>query len=202
MSDSSQFDVQLEEITDYVNRIGDEIVNRNVEGIIETGFQGEEYALTGHNCSHGNHIYVVAGHPALDYFQIYYLLSIKQNVAAQLNTVEKYDIQPDDDVIESIINRSSSEDMDELQFKLYLEIASGDYAVSLTGTDGGALESVEINQKIFPESRSFDIASFNRAVQSTISGGSKARAILANALKISVDAEDPEKTQMRISVPL
>jgi len=86
MPDQSEFDTTLNVLADYVEDIGDQILQENIENILTAEVKGEEYFLTGHRCEgKENSIYIVAGHPDLRYFHVVYALSLGRNIGTRLD---------------------------------------------------------------------------------------------------------------------
>lgn len=199
MSSDDEFLEQLDHLGTLVERIGGTVINRQEEGIVSSEINGQEKELTGHKCLHGHHLYAIAGHPDIEYFQLYYFLSLKDDIAEHISTTTGSDV--DGELVEKLLDRTAREDMEGLKYNLYMDVSSPSYATSLHETKAGSLSVLEINKKLFPNSENFDISTFEEKVQALISGGSRGQAILSNSINVIVDEDNPNGSQVRISYP-
>lgn len=211
MTNPEQFEEVLDNLSRYVQKINDEITAESVEGIAEITYHGEQIELTGHRCIHGAHIYTVAGHPEIEYFNIGYLISLAQNIGNRLPDGIVQRLVTDLDGVEledaryqagvQLLDQVQRQSMDSFKLGLFLIASNTSTATTLENNDEGSLLAYSVSKKIFPYQEDFTISDFEEAAQTVVSTGSRARSVLARGIHLNVDQERPERTELTLSIP-
>ncbi|RZV05077.1 hypothetical protein BDK88_4316 [Natrinema hispanicum] len=209
MPSSEEFDQALDTIAEYVHAIGDEISEENV-GSLTVEVRGEEYELTGHTCvGEEDSVYMIAGHPDLEFFYVVYALSVTGNVANQLDeSIVDGLLEGQEDLDDTVRKRRAAKmllerlprgDMDALKAYTFMFLSSGHNNTLLHSDENGVFEYYTVENQIFPYEDDFSIREVQDAVQSTVTGGRRGNHLLRRTLFIDKDEDDPSESEINLN---
>jgi len=220
MPTQKKFEETLDTLEKYVEEIGDELVESNIEDIASGTVHDEEYSLIGHHCEGDKEsMYVVAGHPDLRFFTVLYFFSIERYVGTQLPDNQINDILNKDEKSRSndetdftdeeryhrqkqvgrlLIERLSDADRAALESYIFMMISSDNNKLFIN-TRKNSINEFTIETRIFPYEERFSISFFYEAVESTVSAGRRGTSLMERTLFVQVDEEDPYNTELELN---
>jgi hypothetical protein len=196
-----EFEIRLDEVASYIEDLGDKVVERNVEDILTTEVDAEEYSLTGHWCKQDGHQYIIAGHPELRFMSCLYAFSIERYVASLLTDEEAEvlgSIEEDyeEDTLESagryILKTLDQEEMRALSNYLYMFVSGGTSRTATHIDEQGVFVRYSVSTLFFPFEESFGIRTFHEGVRSSLTAGRRGHRLLNRTLFIESDEQNPE----------
>lgn len=178
MASSQEFNDGLRIMAEFVDTIGDEIV-QDLSGQTDQGA-----SIDGYQCRHGSHQYQIIGTQIWEYFTIRYPYNAAQHHAALSAAADAKLPSPEGaqeiqvDVDDAAINRSISEirdeiksdELDETRLDLMELLSEPGFAPNLE-MDQELITGFTIDKKVFPYGDGFDISDFENAVQGIVSIG-------------------------------
>lgn len=213
MPDQEKFETALDETASYVMGIGDEIIERNVEGVIEGSVRGEHYSLTGHRCKgDAESTYIVAGHPELQFFSVAYFFSLETYVGAQLpdeladNIVSQVDDDLEQTDIDSkhriagreLLGRVDEGEMAALESYMFMFISGGTNTTVIQTTANGVVIGFAVSTDFFPFEESFSIRDFSEAVKRSVTGGRRGNKLVERTVFTELDEEEDLEARVRL----
>jgi hypothetical protein len=213
MSNQEAFETALDKTADYVEGIGDEVVEENVDSIIEGLVRGEHYSLTGHRCrSNVESTYLVAGHPEFRFFSVTYFFSLNEYVGSQLpneildEIIDQVANEPEQTGTGSkhriagreLLNDVSEQDMAALESYLFMFISGGTNVTHIQTADSGAVTGFVVSTDCFPFEEAFSIRDFSDAVKRTVTGGRRGNKLVERTVFVEPD----EKKELEARVKL
>jgi len=191
MNSSDGYQDALNQVTRYVKTIGDEI-EEEIEGETEDGIP-----ITGYSCSHGTHTYLILATEEDVYFNIQYPVSIDHAVAIKRAPnqgevqISQSDINSARDYIENKLEAVPQSMRREIRTNLIHIISREGVAANLDTTKSINIHGFQLNKKIFPFDKSFNISKFEDTVQRIVNLGWVGKDYLADAYGIK-EERDPE----------
>ncbi|MDY6775362.1 MAG: hypothetical protein SV253_04705 [Halobacteria archaeon] len=196
MPSQREFDTKLRELSNYVERIGDEVTGE-VEG------EADGSPLHGYECDHGGHKYRIIGTQDWEYFILRYSYQIYGDyaVAQKLQRAEVPEASEDQEVNINVdltdqdlqnakqelyqqLSQESQEEVAQVRQKMIQMLSTPESAISFVPDDSQQIHGFNIDRKIFPYSERFCLSEFNRSVQTVVSLGFKGVEYLKNSYGI------------------
>jgi len=214
MPDQEMFETALDETASYVRGIGDEVIERDVEGIIEGSVRGEHYSLTGHRCKgDGQSTYLVAGHPEFRFFSVAYFFSLEKYVGSQLpdeladNIVSQITDDPDQPDPGSkhriagreLLDRVDEGEMAALESYMFMFISGGTNTTVIQTTDNGTISGFVVSTDFFPFEESFSIREFSDTVKRSVTGGRRGNKLVERTVFTELDEKEELEAKVRLN---
>lgn len=208
MPDSKEFEQTLDQLATYVEDVGDEVQEKNVSGIFSMDFQDSEYSFTGHRCTDGNSIYLVAGHQDHRFVSVLYFLSTLVNIGNQLDEETAkavVETPPDEEqelkeeAAEVLLNRVDRPEMEALKTYAFMFIAGSSHETNIYPNEEGSFIAFHTANMIFPYEEEFGIREFYNAVTSVLAAGERGNEILSRTIHVEKDEAEPSKSELNIS---
>jgi hypothetical protein len=206
MPDPETFDKTLEVLASYSEDLGDEVYEKSIPNVLEVTIQDQEYSLTGNRCLREDNRYIIAGHPDLRFVSAVYLLSIKNNLASDLDLDTAEAIAGEDNGDEKETRREAAEklldqiprsDMNSFRSYCYQFISGASHETTFINNDSGSLLLFVVSRDIFPYEDSFGISDFSEAVRSVVSMGERGNRLVGRTLFLDVDEDRPEDSEVK-----
>lgn len=211
MVEQPEFNSTLELLSDYVDQIGDDVIEEGVDDLLAVNIDEEDVWLTGHRCDSGDQIYVVGGHPDLRMMGVVYFFSLKRNLGHLLDdqittsVLNDEDIKPNEDeereekAAEILLDKINRDEMAALRNYAYMMISGSSHETHIYETDSGSITGFNIATMIFPYERSFGIKEFYDAVQTVTEVGERGNRLLSRTTMIDKDEDDPAKSRINLN---
>ncbi|XGI84102.1 hypothetical protein ACEU6E_02320 [Halorutilales archaeon Cl-col2-1] len=212
MPSQREFDTKLRELSNYVERIGDEVTGE-VEG------EADGSPLHGYECDHGGHKYRIIGTQDWEYFILRYSYQIYGDyaVAQKLQRAEvpeasenqevninvdltDQDLQNAKEELYQQLSQESQEEVAQVRQKMIQMLSTPESAISFVPDDSQQIHGFNIDRKIFPYSERFGLSEFNRSVQTVVSLGFKGVEYLKNSYgirNISISQSSTKQDHLR-----
>lgn len=204
---NEEFELTLEQMAGYVEEIGDEVIEKNAEDVIEANLQGEDYSLYGHHCqTKHDRMYLVLGHPEWRFMSTMYYHSLLRHTghlvdeddAKQLANLEndsEEEITSSDEMRDLagryLLDTLDQGEQDALQNYVYMFVSGGTNKTNVF-TEDGVFEHFSVENSFFPFEDSFTIKDFYDAVQSTVTAGDRGWRLLHRTLFVDNEPDEPE----------
>jgi len=208
MSGNISFQRRLKKVKEYVLEIGDVVEESGVDDLIEVEWGNEDYILSGHRCSSGNEIYLVAGHPEIQPLLVFYFLSLTQNVGDQVDEETAKAIleeAPEDEIEmsrqagETLLDKVPRDKMESLKNYTYMYISGSSHSSYLYTNENDSLIGFHTDRLVFPSDGEIQIDDFYDAVVRVIESGSRGSKVLNSSVFVSKDESSPENSQIRLN---
>lgn len=210
MPSPEEFELALTEIREYVEAVGDKVVDERVEGIITTEFFDEEKTFIGHRCESGDGpTYIVAGHPDHRFFLIGYFLSIRQNLANEISeeaarkVLESREVDGEDapklQAIDVLLSEMSEQNMETLTSYLYLMLSSSTVGVNLYFTDDGIIDFYNVGRQIHPYEEKFGLQDFYDALTAVENIGEMGSRLVGRTIWLDTSGNSPEEYSIHLN---
>lgn len=204
MPSREAFEVALAELGEYVEAIGHGVVEERREGVLTAESVGGERALVGHRCeSSGGSTYVVAGHPDLRFFVVGYVLSIRHNLADEMDervareVLEAKDVEvvdsPELPAIDTLLAEIPTEEVDAATSYFYLLLSTPAANVDFHFTDEGLFDFYYVHRQVHPYESDFGLQDFYEAVAAVETVGERGSRLVGRTVRFDSTADSPEE---------
>lgn len=210
MPSREAFEVALAELGEYVEAIGHRVVEERREGVLTAESVGEERPLVGHRCeSSGGSTYVVAGHPDLRFFVVGYVLSIRHNLADEMDervagaVLESRDLPesgggdgadaPELRAVDVLLAEIPAEEVDAATSYFYLLLSTPAADVDLHFTDEGLFDFYYVHRQVHPYESDFGLQDFYEAVAAVETVGERGSRLVGRTVRLDSTADSPEE---------
>lgn len=198
----------LDQLAEYVQQLGDEVVEREIE-VLTAEFGGEEITLTGHICVDDDLAYYIGAHPNLSGVFITFSYSLIDSIAVEIPeehaigvlnsadlTVEDGDPRPV--AAQYLYQSNNAARAQDLARRLRIEKGEVETKLSIALNNYGYPESYNVEIMIFPYEEGFSIKEFYDAVTSVMETGRKMSEVVNAHISLSISEEDPRNTRVNI----
>ncbi len=204
MPSREAFEVALAELGEYVEAIGHRVVEERREGVLTAESVGEERALVGHRCeSSGGSAYVVAGHPDLRFFVVGYVLSIRHNLADEMDervarevlearNVDEGDA-PELRAVDVLLAEIPAGEVDAATSYFYLLLSTPAADIDLHFTDEGLFDFYYVHRQVHPYESDFGLQDFYEAVAAVETVGERGSRLVGRTVRLDSTADSPEE---------
>ena len=207
MPPDETFQADLDRLAEFVEDVGDELQAEAVDDIVELTVRGDPHAMTGHRCSRGENRYVVAGHPALRFVIVAYVLSLTENIGAELDegVAEAIaDAEVDDEAIretaaEQLLDDVPRSQMRSLQSYCYQFVSGSSHQTTMMTNERGSFTTYIVSRDIYPYEETFGIQDFADATRAVVSAGERGSRLLGGTVVVNVDPEAPAQSEIELN---
>lgn len=209
MPDSKDLEETLDQLAKQVEDTGDEVLETHVPDLIEvTVRNNEDYSMHGHRCRTGQNHYYIAGHPDLRFVAVVYFLSIRDNIAQDLEHeiaegIVEQEYEDDIDLhlkaADALLEKVPRSDMDTFESYSYQFIAGGPYETTLEKDESGNVVLMAVGREIFPYEPSYGISDLYESVQTVVSVGERGMRLIGRTIYLDVDHESPNNTELKFN---
>lgn len=204
MPSREAFEVALAELGEYVEAIGHGVVEERREGVLTAESVGEERPLVGHRCeSSDGSTYVVAGHPDLRFFVVGYVLSIRHNLADEMDervareVLEARDVDegdaPELRAVDVLLAEIPAEEVDAATSYFYLLLSTPAADVDLHFTDEGLFDFYYVHRQVHPYESDFGLQDFYEAVAAVETVGERGSRLVGRTVRLDSTGDSPEE---------
>ena len=207
MPTEDSFKARVEQIEDYILRLGDTIEHQESATFEEDGEEIPYHHFVVKEASYDLY-YEVNGRADEQIFLLRYsydFLSrledfVQTDAGEEVFELDEFAAADPHDAALTIINRVSDKDLERLRYKLYEQISNPEVISRLSETEDVGIHGFTVYRHLFPTEENWGLPNFYNTLTAVSSTGERGRRFLNNSFAIQIpDDDEDQETEYSLS---
>jgi len=207
MPTEDSFEAHVEQVEDYILRLGDSIEHQDSATFEEDEKEIPYNHFVVKEASYDLY-YEVSGRADMEIFLLRYSYDFLSRLEDFLQTdageevfeLDEFEAADPHNAALTIINRVSNKDLERLQYNLYEQISNPEVISELYETEDVDIRGFTVCRHLFPKEENWGLSDFYKTLTAVSSTGERGRRFLNNSFAIQIpDDEEDQKTEYSLS---